>query len=255
MGNIAAMSLMRCFTILGVAIAIVFAFLTYFKVWFAYICSVIVFLILVLIILAIPLEINWSKNLYASILIRSLIFPFFSIFIYAICYKLHPSFTTSIDSFFDALYFSTTTWTTLGYGDIAPSGDIRLLTSLEALTGLISTSILTAVIWFYCSSRLQKKSLEEKQMKTDLNLVLDHSLGVFREQESEHTLIEQKNRDKLFLKPCKQCKNSDLKIEKYFDVIGVLTPLSNFIVSCKCGKFSKPQKNAYLAALTWNFKN
>ena len=34
-------------------------------------------------------------------------------------------------------YFSFITYTTLGYGDIVPAGDLRFLAGLEALTGLV----------------------------------------------------------------------------------------------------------------------
>jgi hypothetical protein len=34
-------------------------------------------------------------------------------------------------------YFSTTTYTTLGYGDITPTGPIRFIASVEALTGFV----------------------------------------------------------------------------------------------------------------------
>ena len=40
-------------------------------------------------------------------------------------------------SFMDCVYFSFTTFTTLGFGDIAPLGDIRYLTGTESLTGLV----------------------------------------------------------------------------------------------------------------------
>jgi hypothetical protein len=40
-------------------------------------------------------------------------------------------------SFFDCVYFSFTTFTTLGTGDIVPHGDLRYLTGLESLTGLV----------------------------------------------------------------------------------------------------------------------
>ena len=39
-------------------------------------------------------------------------------------------------SLLDAVYFSFTTYTSLGIGDIEPLGDIRFLAGLEALTGL-----------------------------------------------------------------------------------------------------------------------
>ena len=40
-------------------------------------------------------------------------------------------------SLMDCVYFSFTTFTTLGFGDIAPLGDIRYLTGIESLTGLV----------------------------------------------------------------------------------------------------------------------
>lgn len=39
--------------------------------------------------------------------------------------------------FADALYISATTYTTVGYGDLAPVGPIRLIMGLEALTGFL----------------------------------------------------------------------------------------------------------------------
>lgn len=40
-------------------------------------------------------------------------------------------------SLLDCSYFSFTNYTTLGFGDIEPSGHIRFLTGLESLTGLV----------------------------------------------------------------------------------------------------------------------
>ncbi|MFV0478741.1 MAG: potassium channel family protein [Parahaliea sp.] len=37
----------------------------------------------------------------------------------------------------DCAYYSFTVFTTLGFGDITPQGDLRYLTGLEALTGLV----------------------------------------------------------------------------------------------------------------------
>lgn len=40
-------------------------------------------------------------------------------------------------SLLDCVYFSFTIFTTLGFGDIVPIGDLRFLTGLESLTGLV----------------------------------------------------------------------------------------------------------------------
>jgi hypothetical protein len=38
---------------------------------------------------------------------------------------------------FDAVYFSAVTYTTVGFGDIVPTGPIRFLSGTEALTGFV----------------------------------------------------------------------------------------------------------------------
>ena len=40
-------------------------------------------------------------------------------------------------SLLDCVYFSFTTFTTLGFGDIEPFGELRFLVGLESLTGLV----------------------------------------------------------------------------------------------------------------------
>ena len=42
-----------------------------------------------------------------------------------------------LDTLFDAIYLSATTYTTLGFGDLAPVGAIRLVSGMESLTGFL----------------------------------------------------------------------------------------------------------------------
>lgn len=53
-------------------------------------------------------------------------------------------------SFEDAVYFSTVTFTTLGYGDIVIDGPWKMLSACQAMTGLLvfgwSTALLFAVV-------------------------------------------------------------------------------------------------------------
>ncbi len=39
--------------------------------------------------------------------------------------------------FFDYVYFSAVTYTSLGFGDVYPTGPLRLITGIEALNGLL----------------------------------------------------------------------------------------------------------------------
>jgi len=49
------------------------------------------------------------------------------------CGSLGPS----VRHLFDVIYFSASTYTTVGYGDLAPTGPIRFLSGTEALAGFV----------------------------------------------------------------------------------------------------------------------
>lgn len=51
-------------------------------------------------------------------------------------------------SMLDCLYYSFTTFTTLGFGDIAPHGNIRYLTGIESLTGLVLITWTASFLYF-----------------------------------------------------------------------------------------------------------
>ena len=51
-------------------------------------------------------------------------------------------------SFMDCVYFSYTTFTTLGFGDIQPHGIIRHLVGLESLTGLLLITWTASFLYF-----------------------------------------------------------------------------------------------------------
>jgi hypothetical protein len=82
---------------------------------------------------------------------RTVIFVFIAIFahvveiwLYALAYflmsknkmwgELHGNFNGSL---MDSVYFSFTNFTTLGFGDIQPLGEIRFLVGMEALVGFV----------------------------------------------------------------------------------------------------------------------
>jgi len=59
--------------------------------------------------------------------------------------NLEGNFTGSL---MDCVYFSFTTFTTLGFGDIEPIGDLRYLTGIEALTGLVLITWTASFLYF-----------------------------------------------------------------------------------------------------------
>ena len=72
-------------------------------------------------------------------------------------------------SFLDAIYFSATTWTTLGYGDMAPPPRIRHITSIEALLGYTGMGVWIAVVglWIEQRTQLRKEIHEHNSGLTD----------------------------------------------------------------------------------------
>jgi len=60
-------------------------------------------------------------------------------------YSMDVSLSENMFRFFNALYFSVVTFTTLGYGDIAPVGIARLIAGLEAFFGSFTMALFVVV--------------------------------------------------------------------------------------------------------------
>jgi hypothetical protein len=61
---------------------------------------------------------------------------------YRVVFAIHPTQGSLLEgpydgSFGDTLYFSLSVYTTVGFGDIAPLGPVRLLVGIESLAGLV----------------------------------------------------------------------------------------------------------------------
>nr|WP_320116503.1 ion channel [uncultured Desulfuromonas sp.] len=114
------------------------------------------------IISTIPLLLNLSRSFFIYIFLLLI----GHVFITIVAFTLHfmdsglvgPS-GQFIPSFYDALYFSITTFTTLGYGDLQPMPDHRLTTSIEALIGMVSMAIGASLIWLWCQENLVPKEM------------------------------------------------------------------------------------------------
>ena len=60
-------------------------------------------------------------------------------------WEFNVPFSTNLASFWDALYFSVVTFTTLGYGDLTPIGPSRTLAALEAFVGNFALALFVVV--------------------------------------------------------------------------------------------------------------
>lgn len=105
----------------------------------------------------IPTMLNLSRSFFLWIIFDFIIF----ILVIIIAFALHHKSTGLLGmggafepSFHDAIYFSVTTFTTLGYGDIQPLPEMRLATSIQALAGMFSVALASAVIFLWCQDHL-----------------------------------------------------------------------------------------------------
>lgn len=94
--------------------------------------------------LLIPRLKMWHRSRIVFGVLGALIAHTVEVWIFALCYffiiqsKSWGYLTGNFDgSLLDCVYFSFTTFTTIGFGDIVPVGHLRYLTGLEALTGLV----------------------------------------------------------------------------------------------------------------------
>ena len=77
-------------------------------------------------------------------------------YFFGICCDKEPvDFTTS-------LYFSVVTWTTLGYGDLSPLPELRLVAAFEAFMGYLYMAVLVGIALELIHAKLQEKKIKQK---------------------------------------------------------------------------------------------
>ena len=144
------------------AVAMFLSLISGFFNWWVLFTAIFLAIGFFIIIQLIPTMLNLSRSYHKVIAWLMLI----QIFVTIIAFALHhmsagligPS-GTSAPTFADALYFSVTTFTTLGYGDLKPIPEMRLATSVEAFAGMISVAIAVAIIWLWCEEDLIPKEM------------------------------------------------------------------------------------------------
>jgi len=103
----------------------------------------------------------------------TLYFIFFIVFILIVAFSM-PTIDSSFTNYFDSLYWSIVTVTTVGYGDIVPhTSYAKIITIFLILSGVIAVSLFTAVV----TSNLIKKTIFslkewEKMDNLDKHLII-----------------------------------------------------------------------------------
>ncbi len=95
------------------------------------------------------IKVRWRAVAFALVILAMFVAHIIEIWIWAIFYYFKVS-TSEIPTLEAAVYFSTSSFTTVGFGDLVLSEDWRLLSSLEAINGMIlfgwSTAFIFAVV-------------------------------------------------------------------------------------------------------------
>jgi ABC-type sugar transport system permease subunit len=95
------------------------------------------------------IEFRWRAVVFALVILAVFIAHVIEIWIWAALYYFEASIS-EIPTLEAAVYFSTSSFTTVGFGDLVLSEDWRLLSSIEAINGMIlfgwSTAFIFAVI-------------------------------------------------------------------------------------------------------------
>lgn len=258
---VASLSLIDATYYVSLLLSLALAFLSTYFFGLAYVAGVLLLFMLYLVVVRVPLALNWSRNLYSTVLVRAFSYGFVVAGIYAVSFYSTGGVTTSsgdVAGFMDCLYFSLTTFTSLGYGDLTPQGSLKLLSSLEAMNGLLTLPIVASIMWLYCKEKLWDTSMrgEEVSERDDLVFQLDPAFGVERELPNETKEKQQRRRDEKFhLASCRRCGSDEVHIEKYWDPQAPFSPFPTFVVMCECGVTSELKSNAYAATVSWNLLN
>ncbi len=235
----------------------IFVFLSSYFLVCAYLFPFLLFSQYALLIWMIPLNLNWSRGLYSRLFWKSVFLFCVTILSFSLVYRFYGIIDTASGEitkrYLTSLYFSITTWSTLGYGDFRPVAEVRLLTSFEAILGVLSIPLIFTMIWKYCDFRILETSEENKHKeRRKLKVVLDDH-GYWKQIDNNGQILDIKQ--KYYLNPCCKCGNSELRVERYFDLIGVVSPRMQFMVHCTCGHCVSGKYLAMTAARDWNKKN
>ena len=96
------------------------------------------------------IDISWQRFLLYALIIYVIINVFFSVF-YLVgggisCLKNTPNYLTARQEFLEVFFFSTQTFTTVGYGNLHPIClTSNMLAAFESFSGLVFFSIVTGL--------------------------------------------------------------------------------------------------------------
>ena len=89
-----------------------------------------------------------------------LVLHLLQILVWAACYQWSGCFP----DFYTSFYYSATSYSTVGYGDVVPPGNWRILGAVEAVTGILMFGWSTGVL-FTVVNHLQSRFIDHQETK------------------------------------------------------------------------------------------
>lgn len=130
--------------------------------WLPFITVILLGVSFLLLVTLIPTFLNLSRSFFIGLVIILLLLISIDIISFALHYWNSGILNSKgeVDkTFISAIYFSITTFTTLGYGDFRPLPEIRLVTSVQALSGMLTMAIGASLVWLWCQENLIPKEM------------------------------------------------------------------------------------------------
>ena len=156
-----------------------------------YIIPLLLFYMLYLIISIVPLILAWHGEIsYKDLIFKNIIYIIFTIFVYSIIYfksGLIINGELSNVNLSTAIYFSGTTWTTVGYGDISAPTNIRLLTTIEAINSYFAMAIFMSLIVLWLNDARESSQQYTKWLRSSKKEDIEEATGFNIDELAEKT--------------------------------------------------------------------
>lgn len=150
------------YSVIIFALAMLLSLISGFFGWYSIFTAIFLMVGFFVIISILPLLLNLSRAFFLIVFALLLAHIAVTIISFALHYRASGLLGDDgqfLPTFYESLYFSVTTFTTLGYGDLQPLPNYRLTTSIEALSGMVSMAIGASLIWLWCQENMVPKEM------------------------------------------------------------------------------------------------
>ena len=193
---------------------------------------------------------------YYIALNRLIFFHMFSVLYFSVLLYGVRSNIVGFKSPPDALYLSISMWTTLGFETITPTSIARIYTSIEAIFGLLSIAIFTAMYWFYAQSAMEGASRrKDSEVQAPIHLQQNDVYGFMELVDADRVPVTL-DAGNYSASACARCNGTNLLVRSHYRWENELVQLRRYIVCCEsCNRVGPERLNAISAVRAWDRSN